>query len=210
VFFTAGSLIACLAHDFTVLLVGRSVQGVGGGGIITLGLIIFTDIIPLRHRPKWTGMVQSAWALGTVLGPLIGGLCTQHSTWRWVFYINFPFCGFGFVVVPLVVRLRMKRTSLREKLLRVDWVGSILFITSTTSFLIAISWAGVEFAWNSFQTLVPLILGVIGVVLTILWERWGAKKPFLRQSLFYTTSAVAAYVCAIAQGLLVSISEEHF
>nr|XP_036574733.1 major facilitator superfamily transporter [Colletotrichum truncatum]KAF6781198.1 major facilitator superfamily transporter [Colletotrichum truncatum] len=88
-FFTLGTLIcAPIAHDFTAMLAGRSLQGIGGGGIITMGQIIFADIVPLRLRPKYFTFVLGAWALGSVLGPLIGGLFGQRATWRWCFYIN--------------------------------------------------------------------------------------------------------------------------
>lgn len=181
---------------------GRCIQGVGGGGIIALSLVIMTDIVPLRQRPKFYGIIQAAWALGTVIGPLIGGLFAQHSTWRWVFYINFPFCGFGLVVVPLVVRLRIKKSSFASKIARVDWIGGFLFIGSLTSFLIAISWGGAQYTWSSFRTLVPLIIGAIGIIASLVYERF-AKEPFLRHTLFRSPSAIIAYVSAAFQGLLV-------
>jgi MFS family permease len=88
-FFTLGTVLcAPVAKDFTVFFVGRSVQGIGGGGIITMGQVIFADIVPLRQRPKYFSLVLAAWALGSVLGPLIGGLFVEHVIWTWCFYIN--------------------------------------------------------------------------------------------------------------------------
>jgi MFS family permease len=87
--FTFGTLLcAPIAKSFTVMFAGRAIQGIGGGGIITMGQVIFADIIPLRQRPKYFAIVQAAWAIGTVIGPLVGGLFVDHSTWRWCFYIN--------------------------------------------------------------------------------------------------------------------------
>jgi MFS family permease len=201
--FTVGCIIAGVAHNFTTLLVGRVIQGVGGGGIITLAQVIFTDIVPLRHRPKWWTIIQASWALGTVIGPLIGGLFVQHSTWRWIFWINFPFCGIGFVMVPLVIRLKTKKTSFKEKLFRVDWIGGIIFIASLTSFLIAISWGGIQYSWSSWRTLVPMLFGGVGLIGALEWEWYAATEPVLRRSLFYNWSAKASYICAVVQGLLV-------
>ena len=205
--FTIGSLVCCLSQDFTELLAGRTVQGVGSGGIIALTMVVFSDIIPLRQRPKYWTFIQLTWAFGTIAGPLVGGLFAQHTTWRWVFYINFPFCGLGLAIVPSVVRLKTRRSSIKEKLLRVDWFGGFIFVGSLTSFLMGLTWGGVNFPWGSFQTLVPLLVGFLGLGVTFAWELWGAKQPFMRLLVFDSLSTVAIYVCAAMQGLLVSDSQ---
>ncbi|KAK2055060.1 major facilitator superfamily transporter [Colletotrichum caudatum] len=203
VFFTLGTLLcAPIASDFTVLLAGRSLQGVGGGGIITMGQIIFADIVPLRLRPKYFVFVLGAWAIGSVLGPLLGGLFVEHATWRWCFYINFPFCALGFVMVPLFVRLSTEKSSLGSKLLRIDFPGGFFFIGGMTSFLIGISWAGIQYDWTSLAVIVPISAGAAAVSCCLIWERYGAVEPFLRNSLFYSWSAVAAYLGAFCQGFL--------
>jgi MFS family permease len=83
--FALGSLLACLAHEFRLLLAGRTLQGIGGGGIIVLVLVICTDIIPLRQRPQFTSYVQIPWGVGTVSGPLIGAAFAEKVTWRWMY-----------------------------------------------------------------------------------------------------------------------------
>lgn len=203
-FFTIGTLLCCLSHNFNEFLAGRSIQGVGGGGILALGLVILTDIVPLRQRPIYLGVNQLSWALGSICGPLIGGLFVQHTTWRWIFYLNYPFCGVGFLTVPLVIRLHVTRAPLKERLLYVDWMGGFLFVSSTCSFLIGVTWGGSQYPWKSWRTLTPIVVGFAGVVATVLWERYGASRPFLRLELFNSYSALAAYVGAVLQGLLVS------
>lgn len=204
VFFTAGSIVAARAGDMTTLLVGRVLQGVGGAGILPMAQIVLCDIIPLRYRPKYASVVQLAWALGTILAPLIGGLIVAHTTWRWIFYLNIPFCAIAMTIVPLAIRLNKKRElSWPEKLLRVDWVGAILFVSSMTLFLMAITWGGVDHPWDSAATLAPLIIGVVGTFVSIAWEKWGAREPFVRLAIFSNRSAVAGYFCSMMQGLLV-------
>lgn len=107
----------------------------------------------------------------------------------------------------LFVKLETAKTSLKEKLLRVDWLGGFFFISSLTTFLIGLTWAGAQFPWSDYRTLVPLILGGAGVGISLIWEKYGAREPFLRKSLFYEISAIAAYICALMQGLVVSSSD---
>lgn len=83
-FFLAGSIIPAVANNFTVILVGRAIQGVGGGGIISLTELVVVDTVPLRERGKWFSFFGAMWSLGTVAGPLLGGGFAQNVSWRWV------------------------------------------------------------------------------------------------------------------------------
>ncbi|KAK3385336.1 major facilitator superfamily domain-containing protein, partial [Podospora didyma] len=205
--FTLGTVMcAPIAKNFTVFFAGRAVQGIGGGGIITMGQVIFADIVPLRQRPKYFSLVLAAWAMGSVLGPLVGGLFVEHADWSWCFYINFPFCLLGLVLVPLTVRLSTEKTSLGSKLGRVDWLGGLLFIGGLTSFLVGMSWAGIQYEWEDVHVVAPMVVGALSVLAAIFWEIYGAREPFLRPSLFYSPSAIAAYGCALLQGFILFCS----
>jgi hypothetical protein len=107
-------------------------------------------------------------------------------------------------MIPLFVKINTTvKASLKQKILRVDWLGSFLFIGGTTSFLIGVSWGGIQYKWTSVNTIVPILGGLFGVILSCVWET-RVKEPVLRGSLFYNVSAIAAYYCAFAQGFLVS------
>lgn len=199
--FTIGTIICATAPNIGQLLAGRAVQGIGGGGIVVISLVTFTDIVPLRHRPKWYGTVQGAWALGTCVGPIFGGAVVR-ATWRWIFYMMLPLCAFGLVSIPLVLTIKPRVETLGTKLQRVDWIGSFIFMASSTSFLMAISWGGTTFAWSSASTIAPLAVGAAGLVSATLWERYVAKNPFIRHELFRSISGVAIYICSATQGLL--------
>ena len=203
IFFTIGTLVCCLSQNFIQFLTGRTIQGIGGGGVTALPNVIFTDFIPLRQRPRYNSFNQIAWAVGTVTGPLIGGLFADHANWRWIFYINFPFCAIGIVMIPLVVKLHAERPKLLERLFNLDLLGIVLFFSTTCALLIGITSGGIEHSWKSWRTVLPLELGGIGIILTVLWERY-TSKPFLRLSVFNSFSICAAYVSATLQGLLVS------
>jgi MFS family permease len=127
VLFGIGAIVAAVAKNFTVILVGRSVQGIGGGGVIALTEIIACDLVPLRERGKWFAFISSMWALGTVIGPLLGGGFAQIGAWEWIFWINLPFIGVGAVMVILFLHLTFKTSTFADKLRRVDWIGSGMF-----------------------------------------------------------------------------------
>ncbi|KAI1326474.1 major facilitator superfamily transporter [Xylariaceae sp. FL0255] len=202
ILFTIGTIVCSTSHDITSMLAGRTVQGVGGGGIHSLGLVILSDIVPLRWRPKWYGIVLAAWALGLSTGPIIGGAIAERTTWRWIFYLMFFVLGPSLIIVPYLLTLRPKPSTLQEKLTRIDWIGLFLFTGSVTIFLIAISWAGTQHPWKSAAVLVPLILGVLGVVISVYYEIHFAQFPFLERSLFRDLSSITNYICAALQGYM--------
>ncbi|KAK6844653.1 major facilitator superfamily transporter [Apiospora arundinis] len=201
--FTLGSLLCCVARGVRLLLAGRAVQGVGAGGIWMVSLLLLTDLVPLRHRPKWWAVISLGWAAGLVAGPLVGGAIVQRTTWRWIFYLNFPICAFGLLVTPWLLTVRPRRVeSLRTKLARVDWVGGGLFTASLTLSLFALSSAGIQFAWNSVEIIATLVIGLTGLIATGVWEALFAKQPMLKHSLFYSWSSNIAYFGGFVQGLV--------
>lgn len=201
VLFLIGTIIGGLSKNFTYMLVGRSIQGVGGGGIISLTQIIITDLVPLRHRGKWFGVVQAMWAFGTIFGPVIGGAFAGYASWRWIFWINLPFIGIGLVSVPLFIRLNFLPTSLVQKLKRVDYIGSFIFVASLTSFLIPITWGGLEYSWSSWHTLVPLLLGAFGLIFFVIYEELVAKSPLIPMVVFKNRTASISYFGVFVHGI---------
>lgn len=204
--FTFGTALCAVAHDFGVLLTGRCIQGVGGGGIITLAQVIFCDIVPLRQRPKYFSLVLASWSVGSIVGPLVGGWLSEKASWRWCFYINFPFCAVGLVVASLYVRLdAASDLTLTQKLRRTDWIGAALFVGSTTSLLIGTSWGGVQHRWLSGATLAPITAGLLGMSAFLRWQCYVRPRSLLPLSLFCTWSSLAAFYCALANGFVVSV-----
>ncbi|KAK2773228.1 hypothetical protein FQN52_006018 [Onygenales sp. PD_12] len=201
-FFLVGTIVAGLANNFTNMLVGRSIQGVGGGGIIALSEIIVTDLVPLRVRGQFFGILSSMWSLGSVLGPILGGGFSQDVSWRWIFYINFPFIGIGTILLLFFFKLNFVPTSLMSKLRRIDYVGTVLFVASTTAFLIPVTWGGVMYDWDSWRTLVPLILGTFGLIGTMLYETYVAENPIIPVTIFATRTATVSYIETVLHGLV--------
>lgn len=202
VFFSVGAIVAALAKNFSVLLTGRTIQGIGAGGIISLTEIIITDLVPLRERGKWFGYQSFVWALGSVTGPIVGGTFAQNVTWRWIFWINLPFCGIGLVAVVVFLRLNKRTGSIYSKVLGFDWGGAFLLTASATSFLIPVSWGGIMYAWSSWQAILPLILGVTGIVGFICFESYIAREPLIRFAIFKQLTAVVNYFGTFIHGIV--------
>ncbi|KAF2464048.1 MFS general substrate transporter [Lindgomyces ingoldianus] len=202
VLFLVGSIVAAIANNFTVILVARSIQGIGGGGIIALTEIVVTDMVPLRERGKWFSMISGMWAIGTVAGPLLGGGFSQNVSWRWIFWINLPFIGIGGIMITFFLQLNYKTSSLLSKLRRVDWIGMVLFLGSTTGFLIPITWGGVQYPWDSWRTLVPLLVSAAGLVAFVIHQEYFAPEPLIRTSVFKNTTAAVTYLETVIHGII--------
>lgn len=134
-----------------------------------------------------------------------GGAIAEKTTWRWMFWINLPFCGLGLLAAPFVIRLRREnQLPFVEALLRLDWPGIVVFTGGVTAFLIGLSFGGEEFPWQSYHTLVPLILGAVLVVAALVFEACLAKQPFLKISMYRSHSCIGLIVAMFLQGFMVS------
>ncbi|CRK20251.1 hypothetical protein BN1723_017855, partial [Verticillium longisporum] len=200
--FTVGSIICAVAQNFTVLLIGRSIQGIGGGGIIALSEVIVTDLVPLAVRGQWLSILSAMWAIGTVAGPLMGAGFAQHATWRWIFWINLPLMAVGLLMIYFFLNQTELPGDLRTKLARFDWFGSFLFTAGSTILLFGISTGGVMYDWGSFRTLLPLILGILTLPVFAYWELHWAKEPIIDRGIFRNWTMIANYIMTVFHGMI--------
>lgn len=169
--FTLGSGLSGGASNINMLIAGRLIQGIGAGGINVLIEIIICDLLPLRERGRYLGITFGLIALGTALGPLFGGLIVQHTSWRWVFYLNVPIGGAAMITLFTFLRVKSDDTpNYMTRLKRIDWLGNVVFVLSMVSNLIALSWSGSQYPWSSFRVIVPLVMGLVGFGLFVFYE----------------------------------------
>ncbi|KAI1401791.1 major facilitator superfamily domain-containing protein [Hypoxylon fuscum] len=161
--FTLGSGLAGGAHNVGMLITGRTIQGLGSGGLYVLSDIIICDLIPPRFRGPYMSAVLSTAAIGTTIGPIIGGALAQ-ANWRWVFWINLPVMGIGFLAIIFALNVQYKRSpTWLHALARVDFLGNAIFIPSMTALFFGLIMGGQDgYPWGSWRVILPLILGVIG------------------------------------------------
>uniref|UniRef100_L2G8B6 MFS multidrug transporter n=1 Tax=Colletotrichum fructicola (strain Nara gc5) TaxID=1213859 RepID=L2G8B6_COLFN len=188
-----------LVYSFRVVIVGRTIQGVGGGGILALCEVIVTDLVPLSVRGQWFSLLSAVWSVGTVTGPLIGAGFAQNVTWAWIFWINLPIIAVGVVMIFFFLKQAKIPGDIAGKLAR---LGSFLFTACSTSFLFGISTGGVMYEWKSFRSLLPLVLGIFILVAFGIWELRFAKEPMIDKGIFNNWTMVANYIMTVFHGMI--------
>ncbi|KAJ5502694.1 Major facilitator superfamily domain general substrate transporter [Penicillium fimorum] len=151
VIFALKSGMAGSAKNTGLFIAGRTVQGIGGGGINTLVNIIIRDLVPLRQRGKCVALMAAVWAVGTVIGPVLGGAFAQYVSRRWVFYINLPLCAASLLLLVLFLRVTRPHSggTVWRQLKRVDLVGNSILTAAIISILPALTWTGTTCPWSS-------------------------------------------------------------
>ncbi|XDG09112.1 hypothetical protein ABKA04_008727 [Annulohypoxylon sp. FPYF3050] len=180
VLFTLGSGICGGAKNSAMLIAGRGVQGAGSGGIGMIVSIIIADLVPLRERGYFLAIIMILYTVGMTCGPIVGGAIVDGTTWRWVFWINLPIGGVSLVLLYFFLHVNYnKEMTLEQKLRRIDWVGNGLLMAGTIVMLYALTYAGVKYSWGSWQTLVPLLIGVFVIFLFAVWEGRGLSPELV-------------------------------
>lgn len=187
-----------------MMIAGRAIQGVGGSGVSVLCETIVCDLVPLRERGMYMAIVFGMVSLGAALGPLFGGLIVSYSTWRWAFYMGLPIGGPALVLLFVFLHVKYdKSTTLATKFSSLDWLGNAVFIGASTSVLIALSWGGGEYPWSSYKVLVPLIIGMIGLIGFVALEATRfIPNPMMPLHLFSNLITAAVFLLTFLHGLV--------
>ncbi|KAI4860989.1 MFS general substrate transporter [Hypoxylon rubiginosum] len=198
--FTAGALTFSLAQNMAAIIAGRVIQGLGGGGLDVLGEIIVSDMTTLKERPLYLGIMALPIAIGSILGPTIGALFSDYVTWRWIGWINLPLLGVAFPLLAFFLRLRPLSSSLQAKMKRLDWGGMSLFAAGCTLFVLPLSWADALYPWNSYQTILPLLLGAALLVVFAVYEA-KPEAPVVPHHILRTRTAIVTLCGAFIHGM---------
>ncbi|KAL9113422.1 MAG: hypothetical protein Q9227_002463 [Pyrenula ochraceoflavens] len=198
--FMLGSLICALSVSIGMLLVGRAVQGGGGGGLVVLVNICVSDLFSQRERAKYFGIVGMIWALASAVGPVLGGVFTQRVSWRWCFYINLPLDGCAFLLLLFFLSIETPKTPLLDGLKSIDWIGVITIVGGVVMFLFGLESGGQTHPWDSAFTLCLIIFGVITIGIFLVNETFYAKYPIMPTRLFRRRSNCAALLTCAIQG----------
>lgn len=195
--FTVGSLICGIGDSMFTLIAGRAVQGLGGGGLMILSQAIIADVVPVRQRGKYMGVMGAVFAVSMIVGPLLGGWFTEVAGWRYIFWFNVPI---AIVAIALAAAFlpKAKRSAQSFKL---DILGTALLIGGTVCLVLFTTVGGGSAGWGSFEAIALGVACVVCFVLFVVAERH-AQEPIMPLSLFKNRN----FIVASLAGLLIMVA----
>ncbi|MBO0846497.1 MAG: DHA2 family efflux MFS transporter permease subunit [Nocardioides sp.] len=198
---SAGSFViasgACgFAQNMGWLIAWRAVQGLGAGGLMVTATAVIADVIPLRERGKYQGALGAVFGVTTVLGPLLGGLFTDHLSWRWAFYVNLPI-GIAVVILAAATMPHILTTARPA----IDYLGAVFISLGAGCLTLAVSWGGTEYAWGSATIIALFVVSLVSLGVFV-WAESRATDPILPLRLFkssvFTISVILAFIVGFA------------
>jgi EmrB/QacA subfamily drug resistance transporter len=177
--FLVGSVVCALAQSMPAIIIGRGVQGLGGGGLLALSQTIVGDIASPRERARYVIYFSLVWATSSVAGPIVGGFFAQHLHWSLIFWINLPVGALAFLMTNRTLKMLPQLKSDH----RLDVIGAVLIVGATSAFLLLLTLGGVRYAWASPLT---LTLAAAATLLTVgfIADMARAKEPLIPLGIF--------------------------
>jgi EmrB/QacA subfamily drug resistance transporter len=156
--YMAGSLVCALAPNMLVLILGRVLHGLGGGGLTSTGMVVLGDIAAPRDRGKYYGYFSATYTTAGACGPALGGAIAEYLHWSVIFWMNIPL---GLLAMTLTLTL-LRKLPRHERPHRLDFLGAIMIMTASVAFMLGLSMGGVRYPWTS-----PAVLALFGLALAV-------------------------------------------
>lgn len=163
--FLLGSLVSAMAPNMLVLVIGRAIQGAGGGGLFALAQTVIGDLVPPRERARYAAWIAGTWAVASIAGPLLGGTFAEHLHWSLIFWINIPL---GLVAMAIINK-PLKKLPIAAKHHSIDGLGAVLLVVATALLLLALNWGGSTYPWMSRE-----ILGLVACS-SVFWAAFALR-----------------------------------
>jgi EmrB/QacA subfamily drug resistance transporter len=173
-FYMTGSLICALAPDMTVLILGRALHGLGGGGLQTMGIVVLGDIATPKNRAKYYAYFSIVYTTAGGLGPALGGFLSDHLHWSAIFWLNLPL---GILAIMLA-QTCLRRLPRHERPHRLDFIGALLIVTASVAFMLALDLGGVSYSWTS-PTIMSFVAAALVLGLGFVYRLRTAPEPLI-------------------------------
>jgi len=188
--FIAGSVVCALAPTIWTLILARGLQGIGGGGLLPIAQTIIADMLSPRERPIVQGRTSIMFMIASILGPVLGGLLTDHLHWSFIFWINLPLGALALIMTERALR-RLPRNDRPHQL---DVLGAALMVGAAILLMLALAWGGTHYPWTSWRILSLLACSAALWVLFVL-RLLTAREPFIPLSILHSR-VTASITCA--------------
>ncbi|KAH8668288.1 major facilitator superfamily domain-containing protein [Tricladium varicosporioides] len=158
--FEVGSVICGAAPSSIAFIVGRAIAGLGSAGIFSGCVIVMVNAVPLHKRPMFQGLFGAVFGVASIAGPLLGGVFTSKVSWRWCFYINLPIGAVAVLIILCILESPPSKNTdtLKEQFMKLDPLGSLVFLPGIVCLLLALQWGGVTYPWKSARIIALFIL----------------------------------------------------
>ncbi|HTZ51407.1 MAG TPA: MDR family MFS transporter [Spirochaetia bacterium] len=193
VLFLLGSALSGQARSMVELIIFRAVQGLGSAGIFSTAFTVVADLFTPAERGRYQGLFGAVFGTSSVLGPWLGGLLTDHLSWRWVFYVNVPV---GLVALAFIILQMPALKPQMDRKVRIDVWGVLTLLVAVVPLLLALSLGGQEYPWGSMPILVLFAVAAVGIGAFLLVER-RAEEPILPWDLFQNRTYVIGNAAAL-------------
>jgi EmrB/QacA subfamily drug resistance transporter len=190
IFFVIGSVSCGLSQSMAMLVGSRALQGIGGGAITVTASALIGEVVPLRDRGRYQGILGAVFGVTTVVGPLLGGYFTDYLTWRWAFWINVPVS----VLVIFVAAATIPSLASSTKPV-IDYAGIVLVGLGASGLTLATSWGGTLYPWGS-PTIIGLFVAAVAALVAFVWVESHVAQPILPTRLF--ASPVFSVCCVLS------------
>lgn len=188
--FMLGSAFCGFAQTMPQLIFARGFQGIGAGALIPIVMATMGDMFSPRERGRYQGFAGAVFAIASVAGPFLGGLITDHASWRWVFFVNLPL---GIAAMIALLRMMPSYTGAKWKDVKIDFVGAGFLVTGLTTILLAFTWAGVSLPWSS-----PVILGLFAAfavsLVGFIYTELKVHDPIIELRLFQNPIVLVSFI----------------
>jgi len=200
--FIAGSIACAEASSMIMLILGRGLQGVGGGGILPLAQAILADGVAPRERGRYQAYMGSVWVTAGLGGPVLGGILAEHFHWSIIFWVNVP-VG---VVAALMAHKSLQRLPRHDRKHKLDLPGAGLMMAAAIPLLLALTWGGTRYPWLS-PPIAALVVAAAALSLLFAWRQAQASEPFLPLPVLANPVMRMGSVCtSFSQGVVVGLT----